>query len=90
METKLTYAKPDPEAVEKLSQALGCHPVIAALLYCRGIQTPEAAHYFLNPTFKKLKDPFSLMDMDKAVERIHTAVLTKKKSLFLGILMQTG
>ena len=73
METKLTYADPDPHGVKILSQEIDCHLVIASLLYNRGIQTPGAARFFLNPTFEQLKDPFGLMDMDKAVERIHTA-----------------
>ncbi len=84
METKLTYAQPDPDGVEKLSREIDCHLVIASLLYGRGIQTPGAAHFFLNPTFEQLKDPFSLMDMDKAVERIHTAVFNKEKILIFG------
>ena len=84
METKLTYATPNPLGVEKLSNQIDCHPVIAALLYSRGIQTEETANFFLTPTFEQLKDPFSLVDMEKAVERIHTAVLNKEKILIFG------
>ncbi len=84
METKLTYAHPDPQGVEKLSHKIGCHRVIASLLYDRGIQTPEKAQFFLEPTFKELKDPFTLADMDRAVERIHRGVFNREKILIFG------
>ncbi|MCP3940771.1 MAG: single-stranded-DNA-specific exonuclease RecJ [Desulfobacteraceae bacterium] len=84
METKFTYAESDPEQVEKLSKEINCHPIVASLLYSRGIQTLEAANFFLDPTFEQLKNPFSLMDMNKAVKRIHTAVSNKEKILIFG------
>ncbi len=89
METILTYSQTDPDGVKndgvkKLSKEIDCHPVIASLLYARGIQTQEEASFFLNPTFEQLKSPFSLADMDKAVERIHTAVFNKEKIMIFG------
>lgn len=79
-----TFAQPDPQEVDKLSTALGCSPVLAALLVARGIQTPEAGRFFLNPNFDRLRDPFTLADMDKAVERIHTAVSNGEKIMIFG------
>ena len=84
MKPLLTFAQPDPRGVERLSKALGCSPVLAGLLHDRGIQTPEEACFFLNPTFEQLKDPFTLADMDKAVERIHTAVFNREKIMVFG------
>jgi len=84
MEPTLRYVPPDPEIIEALSEEVGCFPVIAALLHGRGLKTPDAARFFLNPDFKQLKDPFTLADMDKAVERIHTAVFNKEKILIFG------
>jgi hypothetical protein len=49
METTLTYAEPDPQKVEELSRKIGCHPVIAALLHGRGIETFGAADFFCTP-----------------------------------------
>ncbi len=84
MEPKLRYEQPDPQTVELLSRELGCLPVIAALLHDRGLKTPDAARFFLNPDFKQLKNPFTLADMKIAVERIYTAVFNKEKILIFG------
>ncbi len=84
METKLIYAQPDPQAVEQLATDLDCSPVMASLLCGRGIHTREAADFFLNPTFEHLSDPFGLADMDKAVERIYTAVFNREKIMIFG------
>lgn len=84
MKPLLTFAQPDPQGVERLSKALGCSQVLAGLLHDRGIQTPGEARFFLNPTFDRLTDPFTLADMDKAVERIHTAVVNREKIQVFG------
>ena len=84
MNTHLTYATPDPAGVRLLSQGLGCHPVTAGLIWNRGITTVDAARFFLDPNFDNLTDPFSMKDMQKAVERIHTAVVNREKILVFG------
>ena len=84
MEIKLTYSTPDREVVQKLQSALDCHPVIAGLLADKGITTADEARFFLNPDYSRLSNPFELKDMDKAVERIHTAVRNKEKILIFG------
>ena len=84
MNTHLTYATPDPAGVRLISHGLGCHPVTAGLIWNRGITTVDAARFFLNPTFDSLADPFSMKDMQKAVERIYTAVVNREKILIYG------
>ena len=64
----------DPAGVEVLASSLGLSPVLANLLVQRGIETPEAAAGFFNPSLGDLHDPFLMKDMDKAVERISRAV----------------
>ncbi len=84
MKTRLTYATPDPAGVETLSRGLGCHPIIAGLLWERGIRTLDAAHGFFSIDFHKLTNPFSLKGMDKAVERIYDAVGNNEKIMVFG------
>lgn len=49
--------------------------LVASLLSTRGIQTGEAAEYFLAPDYDRdTHDPYLLKDMDRAVERISTAI----------------
>ncbi len=57
---------------------------MAELLVNRGIDTPEQAYSFLCPDLKNLTDPFCLKDMDKAVERIWTAIQNHEKILIFG------
>ncbi|WP_020587709.1 single-stranded-DNA-specific exonuclease RecJ [Desulfobacter curvatus] len=84
MEIKLTYTTPDREVLQKLQKALGCHPIIARLLADKGFTTADEARFFLNPDYSRLSSPFELKDMDKAVDRIYTAVSNKEKILIFG------
>ena len=84
METQWITQKSDPETARKISRILGCHRIIATLLVNRGITTPEAAYTFLHPSMTHLTDPFTLKDMQKAVERIYTALINREKILIFG------
>ncbi len=84
MEPLLTYPRFDPDTAARLSDELACHPVIAGLLVRRGITTHHQARAFLDPDLSGLSDPFTLKDMEKAVERIYTAVLNHEKILIFG------
>ena len=84
METILKYFDPDQETVNLLTKGLECHTLLARLLSARGISTVEDAIFFLNPSFKNLTDPFLLKDVDKAVDRIFTAVENQEKILVFG------
>jgi len=52
---------------------------IADILLNRGIDTPDILHNFLNPTIEQLSDPFELPGMEKAVDRIISALRKKEK-----------
>lgn len=84
MDTILKYFDSDQKIVKQLTKGLNCHPLLAALLSARGITTVEDASFFLNPNFNHLTDPFCLKDMDKAVDRIFTAVENQEKILVFG------
>ena len=60
----------DIQAEAKLQIELGVHPIVARLLVQRGLDTPEAAERFLNPTLDRLHDPFLLPDAEPACARL--------------------
>ncbi len=76
--------RPDPGVVEKLSRELNYHPITAAVLVNRDIVTLPDARSFLNTSLNDLRPPFSLKDMDLAVNRIHKAIIAKEKILIFG------
>jgi single-stranded-DNA-specific exonuclease len=76
--------KPDSTSLEKLQSSLGVHETIARLLIQRGITSFDEAKQFFRPSLDYLHDPFLMKDMDKAVERIQTALEEGQKILIYG------
>jgi len=74
----------DPDKVRELSQMLNCHPVMASVLINRNIYTIKVATDFLNTSLNDMPSPFSLKDMDVAVNRIYNAITDKEKILIFG------
>ena len=61
-------------AAAQFGNALGLHPLVAEILWQRGIQTLEQARAFLNPSHYTPASPFDLPDMDVAVARLQRAI----------------
>ncbi len=74
----------DKEDVQQLAADLGVPQIIAQILRRRGVTDKESAHMFFYPTVDQFYDPFLMMDMDKAVERLRRAVLSDEKILIYG------
>jgi len=84
-ERKWTVNPPaDPEKVSRLSAELGIDRVLADLLVQRGVETFEQARSFFRPSLEDLHDPFLMTDMDKAVGRLHEAIVRGEKILVYG------
>lgn len=84
-ENKWQISEPaDAEKVERLSTEVGIDKVLADLLVKRGVETFEQARAFFRPDLSKLHDPFLMKDMDKAVERLHSAIENREKILVYG------
>ena len=60
------------------------HPIIAKILLQRGINTKTDIERFFNIDNTLLYDPFLMGGMEKAVKRIHSAILKKEKILIYG------
>lgn len=69
---------------KELIQARKIPERIGALLWQRNIRTAEALDAFLSTDLQYLHDPFLFHDMDKAVERIHEAILNGERILIYG------
>lgn len=74
----------DDEDIRRLMEVLSVDANIANLLTQRGITDYEAARFFFRPDFDQLHDPYLMKDMDKAVERILSAIEKGEKVLIYG------
>ncbi len=74
----------DGVVVKQLAGALGVSDSLANLMVQRGINTPEEAHAFFNPSLDYLHDPFMMKDMNIAVDRLSTAIKKNEKILVYG------
>jgi single-stranded-DNA-specific exonuclease len=72
------------EEIEKLSQETAIPYTIARILINRGIDTQEQVERFFNPTAAHLYDPFLMLDMDKAVDRIVGALERRERIAIYG------
>ena len=75
---------PDYTRQQILAHELNIFPITAQLLLNRGILTCDEARLFLSSDLNQLPDPFLLLDMDKAVERILFACEHREKVLIHG------
>ncbi len=74
----------DPRVVKNLSEKLSIDSFLAQLLYFRGITNFDDAKSFFRPNLNSLHDPFLLKSMDKAVNRIISAMTNNEKILIYG------
>lgn len=74
----------DIETVKNLTQSLNISSDLSNLLVQQGITSYEEARTFFRPELSSLPDPFLMMDMDKAVDRICKAIHNNEKILVFG------
>jgi single-stranded-DNA-specific exonuclease len=84
MKKEWQILQPDIHLVEKLCGMLNCHPAVASILINRNIFSTEDVSNFFNTSLSQLRPPFSIKDMDVAVDRILTAIERKEKILIFG------
>ncbi len=75
---------PNEEVVYKLSKELSIDKTLARLLAQRGISSFGEAKNFFRPSLEDLHDPFSMKDMQLAVERIEKALSSNENILIYG------
>lgn len=74
----------DEHVVMTLATEMGVPVTVAGLMAQRGITTKQQAEEFFNPTLESLHDPFLMKDMNRAVDRIATAISRNEKILVYG------
>lgn len=73
MHKKWTIKQVDALTVAHLTKVLALHPITAAVLAARGIETAGEAGVFLAPSLSDMLDPHMLLGMKEAVERLLSA-----------------
>ena len=74
----------DKDIVRIISEKYSCDLLTAYILVNRGITSDDAIPYFLSSDISLLRDPFTLPDMQIAVERILQAKEKNEKILIYG------
>lgn len=78
MKVKWTVSPPAPKSF--LDEFPQLPPLVANLLYNRGIVTQEKIDEFMNPDYSQdIHDPFIFNDMKKAVDRVLSAMTNNEK-----------
>ena len=77
-------AEPHAEEAAALAKAANLPQVLAELLLARGISTAAEANAFLNPDSSQLNDPFLMLGMSTAVDRLEAAIANHQPILLYG------
>ncbi len=78
------FAESHPDQSEVLAREARLPPVLAELLVTRGITNAAQAFAFLNPEAAHLHDPFLMLGMSTAVDRIERAIAAREPVLLYG------
>jgi single-stranded-DNA-specific exonuclease len=74
----------DAARISQLELAAGVPPVVAQLLWNRGVYRPEEVRTFLEAKLNHLRDPELLPGASAAAERLHAAVQARRKITVYG------
>ena len=84
MQKRWNILTADEDKVRTLQQALNIHPVLCKILVGRGMETYDLAKDFFRPQLMDLHSPWLMKDMEKAVDRIISAIISEEKILVFG------
>ena len=78
------FPLPKKTSVVSLMKAINVSEPLATLLLQRGINDYDQAKHFFRDSLAHLHDPFFMLGMEKAVERLNKAIENKEKILLYG------
>ena len=85
MRYRWIFRKPSPpEKIKTILENSEFNSIIAQLLFDRNLDSPQQVNDFFNPSFEKLHNPFTMCDMEKAVQRLITALRVGENILIYG------
>ena len=84
MKWKLRTSFPQDNQVNQLMKAINVQFEIAYLLVSRGVEDYDSAKRYFRPNKDDLHDPFIMLDMIKAVERVRKAIHNQEKIMIYG------
>ena len=76
--------EPDEEVVDSISSSIGFGTLESKILVLRDIDNYQKAREFFKPKLEDIHSPFLMADMQKAVERIASAIENGEKILVYG------
>lgn len=84
MRKKWIVREADAGKVQAVAEALGVRELTAKVLYHRGIRDAQSAKNFLEPEAAPFYDPFLMLGMREAVDRIKRALDAREKICVYG------
>lgn len=84
MRKKWIVKEADASSVKAVAEALGVSELTATVLYHRGIRDAQSAKDFLEPEAATFHDPFELLGMREAIDRIKRALDAHEKICVYG------
>jgi single-stranded-DNA-specific exonuclease len=84
MKKNWVLEKENPKLREKITKTLGISPLTAQVLINRGVENEAEAELFIKSSLFDLPSPYLMKGMDKAVERLKSAIEKKEKIAIYG------
>ena len=84
IQKRWTLKEANPDWTKSLYDSLKIHPALCKILAERGVANFDEAKDFFRTDATHLHSPFLMKGMQKAVERIHEAILKEQKILIYG------
>lgn len=84
MKKKWQYYEQDKDIVNKIAEEHGISTLLAKILVNRGIVDSKQIKIFLEPQRHDFHNPFDMLDMEMAVNRIIEAINNKEKTIIYG------
>lgn len=84
MKKKWEYYEPNKQLVEQIAKEHNISELLAKILVNRNITENNQIKIFLEPKRNNFHDPFTMKDIEKAVNRIIKAINDKEKTIIYG------